>query len=61
MRSTPRRSTRRACCADEHEHHHIDDPDDHFHAVHPDTNWQAALEHAEKLGIGTRRYELIKI
>ena len=46
---------------DEHEHHHIDDPDDHFHAVHPDTNWQAALEHAEKLGIGTRRYELIKI
>ena len=34
---------------------------DSFHAVHPDTNWQSALEHGEKIGIGTRQYELIKI
>lgn len=40
---------------DAHDHH------DHFHAAHPDTNWQSALEHAEKLGLGTREYELIKI
>ena len=46
---------------DEHERHHIHDENDHFHAVHPDTNWQSALEHAEKIGIGTRQYELIKI
>ena len=46
---------------DEHERHHIHDPNDHFHAVHPDTNWQSALEHAEKLGLGTREYELVKI
>ncbi len=34
---------------------------DHFHVVHPDTNWPAALEHGEKLGLGTREYELVKI
>ena len=30
-------------------------------AAHPDTEWRACLEHAEKLGLGTREYELIKI
>ena len=34
---------------------------DHFHRVHPETNWKTCLEHAEKLGIGTTEYELIKI
>ncbi len=34
---------------------------DHFHVVHPDTNWPAALEHGEKLGLGSRAYELVKI
>ena len=34
---------------------------DHFKDVHPNTEWQVCLEHAEKMGIGTRRYELIKI
>ena len=34
---------------------------DYFHAAHPDTEWQVCLEHAEKIGIGTRDYELIKI
>ena len=39
----------------EHCHH------DHFTDVHPETNWMVALEHAEKLGIGTREYNLITI
>ena len=30
-------------------------------ANQPDTNWRTCLEHAEKLGLGTRSYELIKI
>lgn len=34
---------------------------DHFHTIHPDTHWQATLEHAEKIGIGTREYELREI
>lgn len=35
--------------------------EDKFHLMHPDTNWQAALDHAEKIGIGTRKYELVKM
>ena len=34
---------------------------DIFKAAHPDTHWQSCLEHAEKLGLGSRKYELIKI
>lgn len=34
---------------------------DYFHCIHPDTDWMSCLEHAEKLGLGTREYELIKI
>ena len=34
---------------------------DHFRAAHPDTDWEVCLEHAEKLGLGSRKYELIKI
>ena len=37
------------------------DEHDHLHAAHPDTDWRVCLEHGEKLGIGTRQYELIKI
>ncbi|MEG1658819.1 MAG: DUF362 domain-containing protein [Oscillibacter sp.] len=36
------------------------DPD-HLHAAHPDTDWRLCLEHGEKLGLGTRQYELIRI
>ena len=39
----------------------IGDCQDHFHCIHPDTDWMSCLEHAEKLGLGTREYELIKI
>ena len=34
---------------------------DHFHHLHPETDWMSCLEHAEKLGMGSREYELIKI
>ena len=34
---------------------------DFFTINHPDTDWRVCLEHAEKLGMGTRDYELIKI
>lgn len=32
-----------------------------FGHVHPDTDWAATLDHAAKLGLGTREYELIKV
>lgn len=35
--------------------------EDHFHMTHPDTEWESCLAHAEKIGIGTRQYELITI
>ncbi|MCE5202144.1 MAG: DUF362 domain-containing protein [Synergistaceae bacterium] len=35
--------------------------DDYFHVMHPDTHWQTTLEHCEKIGIGTRIYELIEV
>ncbi len=34
---------------------------DHFCDLHPTTNWNVQLDHAEKLGIGTRNYELITV
>ena len=39
---------------DFHDHH------DHFKNSNPETEWKTCLEHAEKIGIGTRTYELIK-
>lgn len=39
-------------------HHHTGD---HFHVSHPETNWRACVEHAEKLGLGVQDYELITI
>lgn len=40
-----------------HTHHH----NDHFIDTHPNTNWKVCLEHAEKIGLGTRTYELEKV
>ncbi len=37
------------------------DTGDHFTSIHPETNWKSCLEHAEKLGIGTREYQLITV
>lgn len=39
--------------------------DDHnhelFHMNHPDTEWESCLDHAQKIGLGSREYELHKI
>ncbi len=34
---------------------------DHFTDVSPTTDWRSCLAHAEKIGLGTREYELVKI
>ena len=34
---------------------------DHFHRIHPETDWMSCLEHAEKIGLGSRDYELIRL
>lgn len=34
---------------------------DRFCDTHPDTNWTVAIDHAVKLGLGSREYELIEI
>jgi uncharacterized Fe-S center protein len=34
---------------------------DIFSLTHPETEWKSCLEHAEKIGLGNRRYELVKI
>ena len=48
------------CLSKKHPHEHLEGADK-FHIIHPDTNWQAGLEHAEKIGIGTQEYELITV
>ena len=45
-------ATEDACCS-EHP--------DHFHHLHPDTDWQAGLRYAEEIGLGTRHYHLIRL
>lgn len=42
-------------------HDHGDEGHDLFKNMHPDTDWEAGLIHGEKLGIGTRDYELVEI
>ena len=34
---------------------------DFFHALHPDTNWEAGIEQAEKIGLGSKAYELMEM
>jgi uncharacterized protein len=34
---------------------------DKFRGVYPDIDWEIQLEHAEKLGMGTRKYQLVRI
>ena len=46
--------------SDKPHHDHLEDCDK-FHLMHPETNWQAGLEHAEKIGIGHQNYELITV
>lgn len=45
---------------------HLADPDFHDHHDHftnstPESEWRSCLEHAEKIGLGSRDYELIRM
>ena len=40
-------------------HHHRGE--DKFRMVHPDTNWEAGVEYGEKIGLGSREYELVNV
>ena len=40
-------------------HEHFHDHGDVWHNSNPNVSWKETLEHAEKIGIGTRAYELI--
>lgn len=43
-----------------HSHcHHIGD--DKFHIVHPDTKWEAGVDHGEKIGLGRKAYTLVRL
>ena len=35
--------------------------EDKFHIVHPDTKWEAGVEHGEKIGLGNREYTLVRV
>ena len=34
---------------------------DHFASIFPNTDWRAQLVHAEEIGLGTQRYELVTV
>ena len=34
---------------------------DHFINTHPETNWEVCIDHAVKLGLGNKEYELIEV
>ena len=43
---------------------HLADPDFHDHHDHftnstPESEWRSCLDHAEKIGLGSRKYELV--
>lgn len=46
---------------DEMLHQHGASCDGHFTTSAPDTDWRATIDQAEKIGLGTRRYELITV
>lgn len=41
--------------ADFHDHH------DHFMNTEPNAEWESCLEHCEKIGVGSRTYELVTV
>lgn len=48
------------CQCHDHDHGH-EGSRDVFKVMHPDTDWEAGLIHGEKLGIGTRDYQLVEV
>ena len=45
------------CCMEEH----TEAGSDKFRAIYPKVDWPLQLEYAEKIGIGSREYELVRI
>lgn len=47
----------------EHDHEHLEGEQakDPFCITHPDTDWRSCIAHAEKIGLGTSKYELIEV
>ena len=39
----------------DHSHH------DHFTDTHPITDWKYCTDHAQKIGLGTKEYEIIEL
>ena len=47
---------------DEHLHQEgFCDHHDHFKNTTPESDWKSCLEHAEKIGLGSRSYELVTV
>ena len=47
--------------ADKHREEENHQEHDVFKLVHPDTDWEAGLIHGEKIGLGRRAYEIIRV
>jgi uncharacterized Fe-S center protein len=45
----------------ERSHRDANGNEDHFTNIHPTTNWRDQLSHAEKIGLGSSKYELITV
>lgn len=46
---------------DEMQEEHFCEHHDHFTNTSPETNWKSCLAHAEKIGLGSRAYELVRV
>lgn len=46
---------------DEMHEEHFCEHHDHFTNTSPETNWKSCLAHAEKIGLGSRSYELVRV
>jgi len=40
---------------------HFHESGNHFNNLHPESDWKSCFEQAEKIGLGNREYELIKV
>ncbi|MGV8906944.1 MAG: DUF362 domain-containing protein [Acetobacterium sp.] len=49
--------------ADQIKHNHVEHPEDkdRFTVTHPNTNWEVCIEHAVKIGLGRKDYEIIEV
>ncbi|WAM34291.1 DUF362 domain-containing protein [Caldicellulosiruptor morganii] len=49
------------CVLEKAKHIEVDGKIDRFKSIHPDTDWQVALKHAQEIGLGSLEYELVKV